>query len=77
MIGGSLDEHGADALASLRARFDAAHERVSDLYESAKGSVVDGAKRTDKAIRANPYRSLLVATGIGVLVGVLLSRRKR
>ena len=77
MMGESLNEHSADALDTLRARFDAAHERISDLYENAKETVVGGAKRTDKIIRTNPYRSIMVATGVGLLVGVLLGRRSR
>jgi len=77
MMGESLDGHSEDTLETLRARFDAAHERISDLYENAKGKVVDGAKRTDKIIRANPYRSIMVATGVGLLVGVLIGRRSR
>jgi ElaB/YqjD/DUF883 family membrane-anchored ribosome-binding protein len=77
MTGESLGEHGADTLDSLRERFDAAHERISDLYENAKEKIVGGAKRTDEIIRTNPYRSIMVATGVGLLVGVLIGRRSR
>jgi ElaB/YqjD/DUF883 family membrane-anchored ribosome-binding protein len=77
MLGDTVGEHAADAVTTLRARFDAAHERFSDLYETAKDKVVDGAKRTDKVIRTNPYQSIAIAAGVGLLVGVLLGRRGR
>lgn len=77
MMGESLSEHTADAVAALRTRFDAAQERFMDIYEGAKTRVVAGAKSTDAAIRANPYQSLAVAAGIGLLAGVLLSRRSK
>jgi ElaB/YqjD/DUF883 family membrane-anchored ribosome-binding protein len=61
----------------LRTRFDAAQERFTDIYEGAKKKVVAGAKCTDAAIRANPYQSLAIAAGVGLLVGVLLGRRSK
>ena len=68
-------EHSEDALGSLRARFESAQERVADLYAGARKKVVAGAKYTDTAIRENPYQSLAIALGAGLLVGVLLGRR--
>ncbi|MEI9866578.1 MAG: hypothetical protein WDN00_18895 [Limisphaerales bacterium] len=35
-----------------------------------------GAKATDQVIRENPYKSLGVAVGIGVIIGYLLRRRE-
>lgn len=77
MMGDSLSEHSAEAIDSLRARFDAAQERFADIYEGAKKKVAAGAKCTDAAIRANPYQSLAIAAGVGLLVGVLLGRRSK
>jgi ElaB/YqjD/DUF883 family membrane-anchored ribosome-binding protein len=77
MAGDSLSEHTDDAISALRARFDAAQERLTDLYTGARKKVVAGAKCTDEAIRANPYQSLAIAAGVGLLVGVLLGRRSK
>ena len=77
MMGDSVSEHTEDAISALRTRFDAAQERFADLYEGAKKKVVAGAKCTDAAIRANPYQSLAIAAGVGLLVGVLLGRRSK
>ncbi|MBW8781212.1 MAG: DUF883 domain-containing protein [Verrucomicrobia bacterium] len=77
MMTSSLSEHSAEALDTLRTRFHAAQERFSDLYEGAKKKVVAGAKCTDETIRANPYQSIAIAAGVGLLVGVLLGRRSK
>lgn len=61
-------------VAALKERFEAAQERLGELYEGAKQKVVRGAKRTDEAIRANPYQSLAVALGVGLLAGALIGR---
>ena len=77
MMEESVTEHTADALSALRVRFDAAQERVADVYQGAKTRVVAGAKCTDKAIRENPYQALAIAAGVGLLAGVLLGRRSK
>jgi ElaB/YqjD/DUF883 family membrane-anchored ribosome-binding protein len=77
MLAGSLSEHSTEALGNLRERFGAAQERLADLYEGAKKKVVAGAKYTDETIRENPYQSLAVALGVGVVLGVLIGRRSK
>jgi ElaB/YqjD/DUF883 family membrane-anchored ribosome-binding protein len=77
MMGDSLTEHSEDAMSSLRSRLDAAQERLAELYTGARTRVVAGAKCTDAAIRANPYQSLAIAAGVGLLIGVLLGRRSK
>jgi ElaB/YqjD/DUF883 family membrane-anchored ribosome-binding protein len=77
MMGDSITENTAEAVGALRTRFDAAQERVSCLCGIAKERIVTNAKCTDEAIRANPYQSLAIAAGVGVLAGVLLGRRNR
>jgi ElaB/YqjD/DUF883 family membrane-anchored ribosome-binding protein len=75
LIGGSVSENSTAALGALRVRYDAAQERLGEFYETAKMRVVAGAKSTDAAIRANPYQSLAIAAGVGLLIGVLVGRR--
>jgi ElaB/YqjD/DUF883 family membrane-anchored ribosome-binding protein len=75
MMSDSLSEHTAEAIDNLKERFGAAQERFSDMYDRTKKKVVAGAKSTDTTIRANPYQSLAIALGVGVLVGVLIGRR--
>jgi len=75
MMSQSVGEHTDEAMATLRERFEAAQERLADLYDGARKKVVAGAKYTDETIRANPYQSIAIAAGVGLLVGVLLGRR--
>ncbi len=77
MMGESVTEHTADAMNALRSRFDAAHARMSQLCACAKKKVIAGAQCTDTAIRANPYQSIAIAAGTGLLLGVLLGRRTK
>ena len=77
LIGESAGEQSEELLTSLRERFAAAQERFSEVYDGARKKVIAGAKYTDETIRENPYQSLAVALGIGVLVGVLVGRRSR
>ncbi|HWA11241.1 MAG TPA: hypothetical protein VG838_17500 [Opitutaceae bacterium] len=75
MVADSVTEHSAEAIGNLRARFGAAQERFSDMYDGAKKKVVAGAKYADESIRENPYQSLAIALGVGVLLGVIVGRR--
>lgn len=75
MIGNSVDEHSEEAMSTLRERLAAAQERFSELYTGARKKVVAGAKYADTTIRENPYQSLAVAVGVGLLIGVLVGRR--
>jgi len=77
MMGESISEHTEDAMSAMRSRYAAAQERVGELYEGARTRVIAGAKCTDTAIRENPYQSMAIAAGVGLLVGVLLGRRSK
>jgi ElaB/YqjD/DUF883 family membrane-anchored ribosome-binding protein len=57
-------------------------ERLSATLESAKATcrkledkAIEGAKATDKVIREHPYQSIGVAFGVGLLIGVLVTRK--
>jgi ElaB/YqjD/DUF883 family membrane-anchored ribosome-binding protein len=77
MLGDSVTEHSEDAIQALRLRFEAAQERLSELYTDARKKVVAGAKCTDQTIRANPYQSLAIAAGVGLAIGVLVGRNSK
>ena len=75
MMSESISEHTADAVGALRNRFTAAQEKFSDVYDGARQKVVASAKRADETIRENPYQSMAVAAGVGLVIGLLLGRR--
>jgi ElaB/YqjD/DUF883 family membrane-anchored ribosome-binding protein len=77
MMADSVTEHSADAINALRARFEDAQERFSEIYENTREKVVAGAHQADTTIRANPYQSIAIAAGVGLLIGVLLNRNNK
>ena len=66
-----LPERGAAAREKLAAALEVARETQKRLQERA----MEGAKAADRVIRANPYQSIGVAFGVGLLIGVLAGRR--
>ncbi len=75
MFESSVSDHTAEAVDGIRNRYEAAQHRFGEVYANTKKNVTAGAKRTDDAIRENPYQSIAIAAGVGLLVGVLLGRR--
>lgn len=66
-----LSEAGQDARSKLNHALEAAKTTYHDLQERA----IAGAKKTDTLIRDNPYQSIGLAFGVGLLVGVLVARK--
>lgn len=77
MLGDTVSEHTEETVNALRERFAAAQERFSEIYDGARKKVIAGARYTDETIRENPYQSIAIAAGVGLLVGVLLGRRTK
>ena len=57
-------------------------DRLNDTVEAARQTcrkleekAIEGAKATDKVIREHPYQSIGLAFGVGVLIGVLVTRK--
>lgn len=75
MIGGNISEQTANVVGAMRTRLETAQGRLHELYGGVQQKVAASAKSADKAVRANPYQSLAIAAGAGLLLGVLLSRR--
>ena len=66
-----LNERGMAA----RERLSVALDRARDTGRRLQEQTVAGARATDRVIRANPYQSIGVAFGIGVLLGAILNRK--
>ena len=68
---GELGEKTRDA----RARLATAIESAKLTCERWEDKAIVGAKATDQAIRKHPYEAIGVAFGLGVLLGVLATRK--
>jgi ElaB/YqjD/DUF883 family membrane-anchored ribosome-binding protein len=65
----------SEAGGAMRERLVEAMESATDMGRRLRVRAVNGAKVTDKLIRENPYQSAGIAFGVGLLIGVLVSRR--
>ena len=73
----SATSHVAEEkVVEARKRLAAAVERAKEAWQTVQETAVAKAKATDQAIRANPYKSIGIAFGVGALVGFLISRRR-
>ena len=77
MLNDGGDGDGAEVVTTMRARFDAAQEQLTALCAGVRKNVAAGARHADEAIRANPYQSLAIALGAGLLLGIVLGRRSK
>jgi ElaB/YqjD/DUF883 family membrane-anchored ribosome-binding protein len=62
-------------LEDLKHRLRNSVDQMKESYQHFEDKAVAGAKATDKAIREHPYESLGVAFGVGLLIGVLVTRK--
>jgi ElaB/YqjD/DUF883 family membrane-anchored ribosome-binding protein len=63
-------------LADLQEKLSDMTHRVKGAYKTARRNVVNGAHKTDEAIRSHPYQSIAIGVGIGLVVGALLRGRR-
>ena len=66
-----LSERGVAA----RDRLAAALEVAKDTRRKLEAKAIASARATDQLIRENPYQSIGIAFGVGMLLGVLINRR--
>ena len=63
-----------EAIATLRAQFEVIQARFAEMYGEAKRMTVERAKQADQAVRENPYTSIAIVAGLGVVAGILIGR---
>jgi len=68
---GELGEKAREA----RARLAASLESAKGNFHRIEDNAIAGAKATDKVIREHPYQSIGIAFGVGLLIGVLVTRK--
>lgn len=74
LIAATADVAG-DKVVEARKRLAAALESGREMYGRVRDKAVEGAKVADQTVRENPYQSIAIGVGVGVLVGYLLARR--
>jgi ElaB/YqjD/DUF883 family membrane-anchored ribosome-binding protein len=72
---GDLSEKAKGARARLAGALERAKTACAELQEQTIVSAKAAAKGADTVIRDHPYESIGIAFGIGLLVGVLITRK--
>jgi len=72
---GDLGEKAKGARARLAEALERARATCAELQDQTLASAKSAAKRADVVIRNHPYESVGVAFGVGLLVGIFISRR--
>jgi ElaB/YqjD/DUF883 family membrane-anchored ribosome-binding protein len=70
-------ERGDSEKHELRARLEAATEKAKEVCKRLQEETVAAAKATDKAVREHPYQAIGIGFGLGLLIGVLVTRCRR
>lgn len=72
-----LKKSAEEVTENLREASEEAQNRLSELWDVGKERVATYAKATDQKIHENPYQTIGIAFGVGLLIGVLINRRGR
>lgn len=72
---GDVSEKAKEARSRVSAALDRAKATYTHLQEQTLASAKAAAKKADMVIRDHPYESIGVAFGVGLLIGVLVTRR--
>jgi ElaB/YqjD/DUF883 family membrane-anchored ribosome-binding protein len=74
LVAATADVAG-DKVGEARKRLAEALESGKEIYGRYRDKAVDGVKAADQTVRENPYQSIGIALGAGVLIGYILARQ--
>lgn len=72
----ATENANSETVTEVRRRLASAVESAKAAYERLKDKTVKAAQTTDHAIREHPYESIGIACGVGLLIGILVGRRR-
>jgi ElaB/YqjD/DUF883 family membrane-anchored ribosome-binding protein len=68
-------EKAEEARRKVAAALESARGRLQEAQDSALQMGDEALKSTEKYVRENPWQAVGIAAGVGLVIGVLLSRR--
>ncbi|MCV2352437.1 DUF883 family protein [Paucibacter sp. Y2R2-4] len=72
---GQAGEGASELRAKVQASLDRAKHNLADLQDAALEKAKAAGRATDAYVHENPWQSMGVAAGVGLLLGLLISRR--
>jgi ElaB/YqjD/DUF883 family membrane-anchored ribosome-binding protein len=73
------ERSGSDQFNAARDKFESQLRRAKDELRRLEASALENARRaarvTDETVHEHPYAAMGLAAGVGLLVGMLISRR--
>ena len=74
-VGKDLQEMGALTKNAAQEKLGQLREEVSECYEQGRDQVRDAVSTVERYVREQPFKSLLIAAGLGLLFGRFGMRR--
>jgi ElaB/YqjD/DUF883 family membrane-anchored ribosome-binding protein len=75
MTAGQAGEKAGELRQRMQARMEQAKTDLANLQEMAIGRAKDAGKAAEAYVQENPWTSVGIAAGVGLLLGMLISRR--
>lgn len=75
MTADQVGEGAADLRGRVQARMNQAKVDLLNLQEAAVAKAKAAGHATDEFVHENPWKSIGIAAGVGLLIGLLISRR--
>lgn len=72
---GSASEGASELRAKVQDSLDRAKRNLHDLQDAAVEKAKAAGRATDHYVHENPWQSIGVAAGVGLLLGMLIARR--
>lgn len=69
-----LKETAQDTMENLQEAGEELQNRLATYWETGREKATECMRATDRTIRENPYQAAGIAFGLGVLIGLLLTR---
>lgn len=74
-VGKDVKEVGESGKHAAKDLYERGKQKAGEYYERGKEQAAEFEQQFRERVRDNPWKSLLIAAGAGLLVGVLLGRR--
>lgn len=74
-VGQNIREMGEMAREAAKNRFEQVRQSATEYYETGKEKAMEYKENLEDVIRDKPIRAVMIAAGVGVLLGMLMRRR--